>query len=283
MPFYSAINPIVRNVASSYLCLTQLLKVKLAMLKEYDLTGRVALVTGAGRGLGEQIALALAEAGADVAVAGRDTARLEVAASNIEQLGRRATVVEVDVQDELQVLRMVDRTREQLGRIDILVNNAGIFQRTPTPELTLARWSQELETNLTGPFLCMKAVHAIMVTQGQGVIINIASVAGLVGRANLAAYCASKAGLIGLTRALAMEWAPLGIRVNAIAPGQFDTDMGAPLMGNPAALREFLKSVPLSRVGKPREIGVLAVTLASDASAFMTGQVIAIDGGATAH
>ena len=253
------------------------------MLREYDLSGKVALVTGAGRGLGEHIALALAEAGADVALAGRNRERLENVALAVDAFGCRRTVVEVDVQEEAQVAQMIAQTHAELGRIDVLVSNAGIIQRTPTSELSLERWSQELRTNLTGPFLCMKAAQPVMAAQGGGVMINIASVAGLVGRANLAAYCASKAGVIGLTRALAMEWAPFGIRVNAIAPGQFDTDMGAPLMNNPDALREFLKSVPLGRVGKPRELGVLAVTLASDAAAFMTGQVITVDGGATAH
>jgi NAD(P)-dependent dehydrogenase (short-subunit alcohol dehydrogenase family) len=254
-----------------------------AMLPEYGLNGKVALVTGAGRGLGEQIALALAEAGADVALAGRDLSRLTSVAAAVEALGRRHVTAQVDVQNEAQVARMVAETHAALGRIDILVSNAGIFKRMPTAELSLDRWSEELRTNLTGPFLCMKAVQPLMAAQGGGVMINIASVAGIVGRANLAAYCASKAGVIGLTRALAMEWAPLGIRVNAIAPGQFDTEMGAPLMNDPDALREFLKSVPLRRVGRPREIGVLAVTLAADASAFMTGQVVVVDGGATAH
>jgi NAD(P)-dependent dehydrogenase (short-subunit alcohol dehydrogenase family) len=122
-----------------------------------------------------------------------------------------------------------------------------------------------------------------MVKQGGGAIINIASVAGLVGRANLAAYCASKAGLVNLTRSLALEWAASGIRVNAIAPGQFDTDMGAPLLSNPDKLREFLKSVPLARVGRPREVGLVAVMLASDASSFMTGAVVSLDGGASVH
>lgn len=253
------------------------------MLPEHDLSGKVALVTGAGRGLGEQIALTLAEAGADVALAGRNLERLRAVAGAVGRLGRRTVAIPADVGDEVQVERMVEESLAVLGRIDVLVCNAGIFERMPTANLALARWSDTLRTNLTGPFLCMKAVRPAMVATGGGAMINIASVAGLVGRANLAAYCASKAGLIGLTRALAIEWAAEGIRVNAIAPGQFDTEMGAPLLNDPIALQEFLKSVPLRRVGRPREIGLLAAMLASDASAFVTGQVIAVDGGATAH
>jgi NAD(P)-dependent dehydrogenase (short-subunit alcohol dehydrogenase family) len=253
------------------------------MLAEYDLSGRTALVTGASRGLGEQIALALAQAGADVAVAGRQREHLDAVADAIRGSGRRAAVIRCDVQQEGDITRMVDEAVQALARIDVLVCNAGIFRRMPTPEVSLDQWSQELRTNLTGPFLCMKAVQPVMARHGGGAMINIASVAGLVGRANLAAYSASKAGLIGLTRALAIEWAPLGIRVNAIAPGQFDTEMGAPLMNDPVALSAFLKSVPLGRVGRPREIGLLAVMLASAASAFMTGQVIVADGGASVH
>ena len=253
------------------------------MLEEYDLAGKTALVTGGGKGLGAEIALALAQAGANVAVAGRNVVNLRTVAHAIEREGRKALAVEVDIRSESSVQAMVDSTVAQFDAIDVLVNNAGIFGRIATPQLSLARWNEELATNLTGPFLCMKAVQPVFVARGGGSIVNIASVAGLVGRANLAAYCASKAGLVNLTRALAIEWAPMNIRINAIAPGQFDTDMGAPLMANPDALREFLKTVPLGRVGNAREVGVLAVMLASGASAFMTGQVIALDGGATAH
>jgi NAD(P)-dependent dehydrogenase (short-subunit alcohol dehydrogenase family) len=253
------------------------------MLKEYDLTGKAALVTGGGKGLGEQIAIAFAQAGANVAVAGRTKGNLERVAKLIEAEGRKAMAIVTDIRSESEVAGMVAHASKTFGRIDVLVNNAGIFKRTPTPELSLSRWTEEIETNLTGPFLCAKAVQPIMAAQGGGVIINISSVAGIVGRPNLAGYCATKGAIISLTRALAMEWAPFGIRVNAIAPGQFETDMGQALINDKAALQEFLKTVPLRRLGRPREIGVLAVTLASDASAFMTGQVVVMDGGATVH
>ncbi len=252
-------------------------------LKEFDLAGRVALITGAGKGLGEQIALALAEAGADVALAGRNTKNLHSVAAQIREMGRKAVPIKADVRREADVARMVKRTVDVFKRIDILVNNAGVMYRIPTVEASLKIWKDTLDTNLTGPFMCMKACFPIMARQGRGTIINFSSVAGLFGRPNAAAYCASKAGVANLTRALAVEWAPYGIRVNAIAPGQFETDMGAPLLNDKKALRAFLKGVPLRRVGKPREIRPLAVLLASDASAFMTGEVLVMDGGATAY
>jgi len=252
-------------------------------LKEFDLSGKVALVTGAGRGLGEQIALALAEAGADLALAGRNVKNLNRVGARAREIGRRAIIIKADIRREADVARMVKRAVDLLKKIDILVNNAGIMHRLPTVKVSLQDWKESLDTNLTGPFLCMKACYPVMAGQGKGSIINLSSVAGLFGRPNAAAYCASKAGVANLTRALAVEWAPYGIRVNAIAPGQFETDMGAPLLKDKKALNAFLKNVPLRRVGQPREIGPLAVFLASEASAFMTGEVIVMDGGVTAY
>lgn len=252
-------------------------------LKEFDLSGKGALVTGAGQGLGEQIALALAEAGADLALAGRNMKNLDGVADRVRKMGRRAVTIKADVRREAEVTRMVKRAAHVLKRIDILVNNAGIMHRVSTAESSLQSWKETIDTNLTGSFMCMKACFPIMAGQGRGTIINLSSAAGLVGRPNAAAYCASKAGVANLTRALAIEWAPYGIRVNAIAPGQFETDMGAPLLNDKKALRAFLKNVPLRRIGNPREIGPLAVLLASDASAFITGAILSIDGGTTAY
>jgi len=252
-------------------------------LKEYDLSGKVAVVTGAGKGLGEQIALALAEAGADLALVGRNRRNLEAAAAAARRMGRRAVIIRADVRREKDVARMARQAYQSFKRIDILVNNAGVIQRAPAMKISLTDWHTLMDTNLTGPFLCMKACQPIMARRGGGVIINIASAVGLMGRPNMSSYCASKGGLISLTRALAVEWAKEKIRVNAIAPGQFDTDMGAPLLNDQKALRAYLKNVPLGRVGKPREIGLWAVMLASDAAAYMTGQVVVVDGGMTAH
>jgi len=251
-------------------------------LKEFDLSGKVAVVTGAGKGLGEQIALALAEAGADLALVGRNRRNLEAVAAGARRMGRKAIVIRADVRREKDVARIARQAYESFRRIDILVNNAGVIQRAPAMKISLRDWQEVIDTNLTGPFLCMKACHPIMARQGGGGIINMASGAGLFGRANMSSYCASKAGLANLTRALAVEWAKDKIRVNAIAPGQFETDMGAPLLDDKKALREFMKNIPLRRIGKPREIGLWAVMLASDAAAFMTGQIVVVDGGMTA-
>ena len=251
-------------------------------LKEYDLSGKVAVVTGAGKGLGEQIALALAEAGADLALVGRNHRNLEAVAAGVRKMGRKAIVIRADVRREKDVARMGRQAYESFKSIDILVNNAGVIQRAPAMKISLQDWREVIDTNLTGPFLCMKACQPIMARQGGGGIINLASGAGLFGRANMASYCASKAGIVNLTRALAIEWAKDKIRVNAIAPGQFETDMGAPLLNDRKALREFMKNIPLRRIGKPREIGLWAVMLASDAAAYMTGQVVVVDGGMTA-
>lgn len=251
-------------------------------LKEYDLSGKVAVVTGAGKGLGEQIALALAEAGADLALVGRNRRNLEAVSAGVRKMGRKAIVIRADVRREKDVARMGRQAYESFKRIDILVNNAGVIQRAPAMKISLQDWQEVIDTNLTGPFLCMKACQPIMARQGGGSIVNLASGAGLFGRANMSSYCASKAGLVNLTRALAIEWAKDKIRVNAIAPGQFETDMGAPLLNDRKALREFMKNIPLRRIGKPREIGLWAVMLASDAAAYMTGQVVVVDGGMTA-
>ena len=251
-------------------------------LKEYDLSGKVAVVTGAGKGLGEQIALALAEAGADLALVGRNHRNLEAVAAGVRKMGRKAIVIRADVRREKDVARMGRQAYESFKRIDILVNNAGVIQRAPAMKISLQDWREVIDTNLTGPFLCMKACQPIMARQGGGSIVNLASGAGLFGRANMSSYCASKAGIVNLTRALAIEWAKDKIRVNAIAPGQFETDMGAPLLNDRKALREFMKNIPLRRIGKPREIGLWAVMLASDAAAYMTGQVVVVDGGMTA-
>jgi NAD(P)-dependent dehydrogenase (short-subunit alcohol dehydrogenase family) len=251
-------------------------------LKEYDLSGRIAIVTGAGKGIGEHIAVALAESGANISLVGRNLKNLVKVGSRLRAIGRNALIIKADVRRESEIARLVKRTLAKFGRIDILVNNAGIIQRLPTINVLLKEWEEIMGTNLTGPFLCMKACQPIMAKQGKGSIINLGSVAGIFGRENMAAYCASKGGVINLTRALAIEWAKYGIRVNAIAPGQCKTEMGAPLFRDKIAFRDFLRKIPLRRIAMPREVGVLAAFLASDASDYMTGEVIVLDGGLSA-
>ncbi len=246
------------------------------------LEGRVAIVTGGGRGLGRAMALALAAEGAHVTVAGRTRADLDGVVREIEKLGGHGHAAAVDVRDEASVRELVDGAHRRAGRLDVLVNNAGVIVRKPTLASTVEEWRDVMEINVTGTYLCSVAAARHMVPARSGKIINLSSVAGVRGRAAMAAYCASKAAVINLTRALAVEWAPHGVYVNAIAPGQFDTEMGAPVLADPASKAQILARVPLARIGQPQDIGPLAVFLASADSDMITGEVIFIDGGANA-
>ncbi len=243
------------------------------------LDGKVAVVTGAGRGLGRAMALALAEAGADLALAARTATDLAQTARLVESRGRRALAIPTDVVDETQVEELATAVHESFGRVDVLVNNAGVALVKPLLDLELADWRRIVDTNLTGTFLCCRAFGAQMIARRAGRVINLASIAGFGGEANLTAYCASKGGVVQLTRALALEWARHGITVNAIAPGYFDTALSRPGLDRPEIAERILKSIPLRRVGQPEELGPLVAYLASDASAFMTGEVVVIDGG----
>lgn len=246
------------------------------------LEGKVAIVTGGGRGLGRAMALALANEGARVTVAGRTKLALEEVVESIGKFRREARAVAMDVSDESSVNALIEGVVARYDRLDILVNNAGVILRRPTLESTAAEWKQVIDINLTGTYLCAVAAGRYMVASRSGKIINIASVAGAGGRAGLAAYCASKAGVMNLTRALALEWATYGVYVNAIAPGQFNTEMGAPILSNPALKEELLAKIPLHRIGQPHEIGPLVVFLASDESNMITGEIIFIDAGVNA-
>lgn len=246
------------------------------------LSGKAAIVTGGGRGLGRAIALALAGDGAAVTVAGRTRADLEAVAGEIVKLGHHARAVPTDVTDESAVQALIDRVLGEHGRIDILINNAGSILRKPTLEASAGEWREIVDVNLTGTYLCAVAAGRHMVRAGAGKIVNLASIAGARGRAGMAAYCASKAGVINLTRALAVEWAPHGVHVNAIAPGQFDTEMGAPVLSDRKARADLLAKIPLHRIGQPAEIGPLAVFLSSGESDMITGEVIFIDAGVNA-
>ena len=240
---------------------------------EIDLTDKVAVVTGAGRGIGAAIAGAFAEAGADIVVADLDNESAQQTAHRLTSLGRRALAVRTDVGVPLQVSELFDIVRTEFGRLDILVNNAGVWFRKPFLEISDSEWDLVFTTNLKGTFLCTQQAARIMMPQKGGCIINIASHAGLFySRGQGAHYAASKAGIIQLTRVLAFELGPFQIRTNAIAPGGINT------AGGPVESRDS-GSNPLGRRGKPEDIAHAALFLASPMASFMTGQTLVINGG----
>lgn len=245
------------------------------------LDGKAAFITGAGKGLGRAIALGLARAGADVALVSRTRKDLESLAGEVRALGRRALVAVADVTRSAEVDAAVAKTTEEFGRLDVLVHSAGGSLRKASLELTDADWNFVIEANLTSTFLVCRAAGKVMAARRSGSIINIASAAGLRGRPTNAPYSAAKAGVINLSRAFAMEWASLGVRVNVIAPGRFLTPLTSAEMNDPAAYAAFVKKVPLGRIGRPEELEEISVWLASDASSFVTGSVLVIDGGQT--
>jgi NAD(P)-dependent dehydrogenase (short-subunit alcohol dehydrogenase family) len=254
------------------------------VLDRFRLDGKVALVTGGARGLGRVIADALASAGADVALSARIRQNAEQAAEVIAKLsGRHTLAVAADVTVRDDVEAMVATVLEALGRLDILVNNAGINIRGPIEELRDDDWDMVVDTNLKGPWLCCRAVSATMRRQKWGRVVNVSSMLGEISLPGRTPYASSKGGLTMLTKTLALEWARDGINVNAICPGPFATEINAPLLNDPAARAQMEANVPLGRWGDPVEIGPAAVFLASDASSFMTGATLFIDGGYTAR
>lgn len=248
-------------------------------MTEFSLEAKVALVTGGGRGLGKAIALALAQAGADVAIASRTQKELEDTAEKIVAKGGKALPLVADVSRLEEVNRMVEEVRRWQGKLDVLVNAAGVNRRIPSLQVTEADWDWILGINLKGTFFTCQAAGKVMVRQGKGSIINIASLLSAVGIPTLAPYAASKAGVVGLTRVLAAEWGPYGVRVNAIAPGYFRTQMTEGLFANAEWVERLKRQVPLGREGFPEDLGGAAVFLASDAARYLTGQVIYVDGG----
>ena len=265
---------------------------------EYRVDGKLAIVTGAGRGIGKAIALALAEAGADVTLAARSRDQIEQTADEIQKLGRRALAIPTDVAKEDQVAKLVDKAVSEFGKIDILCSCAGTLLLKPVALLpgvklpgwesagddldepqTLEDWDRVIDTNLTSAFLLAKAVGPHMIRRRKGKVVNISSIGANQGLSYNSAYNVSKAGLNVFTRCLASEWASFGINVNAIAPGLTNTIMIKPLVADPKTKQAKLKDIPLGRLGEPREVALLAVFLASSASNYITGQVITIDGG----
>lgn len=250
----------------------------------FRLDGRVALITGASKGLGKAIAEGLAAAGADVVLVSRNLEAVRQVAEEIgNKTGRRTLGLAADVTVASQVEAMVQEAIGTLGGIDILINNAGINVRKPITEFTEAEWHRVVETNLTGPFLCCRAVARHMIERRSGCVINLGSTMGEVALPDRVAYCSSKGGVHLMTRVLALEWAPYNIRVNAISPGPFLTEMNVPLVSNPEVNSFFVSRIPLGRFGHLKEIMGAAIYLASDAASFVTGHTLFVDGGWTAQ
>jgi NAD(P)-dependent dehydrogenase (short-subunit alcohol dehydrogenase family) len=252
-------------------------------LKAFSLEGRRALVTGASRGIGRALAEGLAAAGADVAVAGRDRATLLPVVAAIEALGRRAVAVDMDVAKADTCARGVAEVATALGGLDILVNNAGMEQVRPSVDVDEALWDAILDTNLKGAFFCAQAAAKVMIAASKGgAIVNLCSLTSEIGIPTAVPYGSSKTGLLGMTRALAVEWAPLGIRVNAIAPGYFRTAMTEGFYAADGWAERMLPKIPLGRFGRLDDLVGATVFLCADASAYVTGQCLPVDGGTLA-
>jgi len=243
----------------------------------FDLGGTAAIVTGANTGIGQAVALALAGAGADVALAGRS--RADETADQVRALGRRAVLIEADLGSVEPVRRIVDEALAAFGRLDILVNNAGIIRRADAVDYEEADWDAVIDTDLKSLFFLCQAAGRHMIGQGRGKIVNIASLLSFQGGIRVPAYAAAKSGVAGITRALANEWAGKGVNVNAIAPGYIATNNTAALQADETRNRQILERIPAGRWGDPRDIAGAAVFLASSAADYVNGHVLAVDGG----
>ncbi|MBH77063.1 MAG: 2-deoxy-D-gluconate 3-dehydrogenase [Dehalococcoidia bacterium] len=248
----------------------------------FDLSGRVAIMTGAGRGLGHTMALALGAAGADLVLASRTAKELHSLGREIEELGRRAVVVPTDVTSPDACEALVKTAIEELGRLDVLVNNAGTNVRKAALEITPDEFDFVVQTNLKGYFNCARAAGRHFVEQQSGKIINLSSILGSVALPNQAAYASSKGGIEQLTKVLAVEWATEGVQVNSLAPTYFETDLTRPLYDDPERRAFIEERTPVGRWGQPHELAGAVIFLASSASDFVTGQVLHVDGGWTA-
>ncbi|MGB6065726.1 MAG: 3-oxoacyl-ACP reductase family protein [Desulfomonilaceae bacterium] len=245
----------------------------------FNLQDKTAIVTGSSQGLGREIAVCLAEQGGSLILA--DVVHPEETAILVERIGSRCLPMQIDVSDETAVKEMVERAATEFGKVDILVNNAGITQTgfTPTEESPVEEWDKVIQVNLRGTFLCCKYAGRQMIAGGGGNIINIASTAGFNGVARAPAYCASKAGVVSLTKSLALEWAKHNVRVNAIAPHYLETEMTKKLRDTDKVYEGIVGKIPLRRFAKPEEILGTLLLLASPASSYITGSVIVVDGG----
>jgi len=248
-----------------------------------DLKNKVAIITGSRRRIGKAIALALAKAGANVVVSDINLDDCNKVVEEIKAINGNALAVKADVSNPEDVSHMINLTTEKFGKVDILVNNAGIYMQKSLTDFTEQEFDRVLDINLKGVFLCSKAAVPEMIKQGKGKIINIASIAGQVGFANSSAYCASKGGIINMTRELALELGQYKINVNAIGPGVIETPMTKDLLEDKATKETLLANIPLNRIGKPEDIANAALFLASDNSDYITGITLFVDGGWLAH
>jgi NAD(P)-dependent dehydrogenase (short-subunit alcohol dehydrogenase family) len=248
-------------------------------MHQFDLHGKTAIVTGASRGLGLTFARALARAGADVAVTSRDASHLRDTCAEIEAMGRRAVPIALEVRDEQSIQRMVRDAHDAFGRIDILVNNAGCNVRKPAADVTWDDWNLVLDTNLRGPFFVAQAVARHMIPRRCGRIVNIGSVTSVAGYAGLGPYGASRGGIRQLTMSLADDWGPHGITVNCLAPGWFKTNQNQVMYEDKEWVSYLVDRIPLKRPGQVEDLEGAVVFLASDASAYVTGQLLLVDGG----
>jgi len=251
------------------------------MTELFDLTDKVAIVTGTSRGLGQYFARALTKAGADLVITSRDVSRLTEFKQEIESLGRRALPVQLDVLSQSDIENMVSMTIKEYGKIDILVNNAGLNIRKPSTEISQQDWDTVLDTNLKGSFFCAQAVAKEMIKQNHGRIINVGSCTCVFGMEGIAAYTASRGAILSMTRSLAAEWGKFGITVNVLAPGWFKTAQNAVLYENKEWVDYITNRIPLNRPGQPHDLDGTVIFLASDASQYITGQIILVDGGFT--
>jgi NAD(P)-dependent dehydrogenase (short-subunit alcohol dehydrogenase family) len=253
-------------------------------MPELPLEDRVAIVTGSGRGLGKALAFALAEAGSNVVLAARTFEEIGAAASEIGRLGVKALAIATDVTRSEDVQNLVSRSMREFGRIDILCNNAGTFAGKPLLDLTEDDWERVVATNLTSMFLCSQAVGKEMIKRKSGRIINISSVRGIQGASPaLGLYCSTKAAIIQFTKYLALEWLPYNIKVNAVLPGNLNTELTALFMADEQVKRALMATIPLGRLIEPKEMGRVAVYLASDDSDCVTGEAVLLDGGVLAR